>query len=145
MATQAAQLQAARTVLNAGSIDVRGLLRAVSGVATELDNRGGTGELAQGKADDSIDGNYSFVDSTPIGDAQPFDYPPDRFSGVIQHDASSFLLSPEDKEACTERWREDQGMCWSIGKAMGAIGTVQACIDRARYNYNICMGFTQVI
>lgn len=43
------------------------------------------------------------------------------------------------------KWLEDQDMCWSIGKAMGGFGTVRACIDRARYNYNICMGFTQPI
>ncbi|MGF6446076.1 hypothetical protein QF001_001476 [Paraburkholderia youngii] len=34
---------------------------------------------------------------------------------------------------------------WAIGKPMGGYGTVQACMDRARYNYNICMGFTQAI
>ncbi len=43
------------------------------------------------------------------------------------------------------KWEADQDMCRSIGNAMGGYGTVQACVERARFNYNICMGFTQPI
>lgn len=81
---------------------------------------------------------------TPLSDAQPFEYLPDTV-GNAEQDAASFLLSHEEKEECMEKWLEDQDICWSIGKAMGGYGTVQACIDRARYNYNICMGFTQAL
>ena len=83
--------------------------------------------------------------SMSLADAQPFEYGDDPSIGESEQDAASFLLSPAEKAECMEKWEEDQDMCWSIGKAMGGSGTVQACIERARYNYNICMGHTQPI
>jgi hypothetical protein len=83
--------------------------------------------------------------SNSLADAQPFDYAADPPLGDIEQDAAAFLLSPAEKAECLAKWEEDQDMCWSIGKAMGGYGTVQACIDRARFNYNICMGHTQPI
>ncbi|MGF6650367.1 hypothetical protein OKW34_000929 [Paraburkholderia youngii] len=61
----------------------------------------------------------------------------------INQEAASFRLSPAEKTECMQRWEDDHNLCWAIGKPMGGYGTVQACMDRARYNYNICMGFTQ--
>ncbi len=109
-------------------------------------------------ADDLINYIQSVLGSTPtevaapddapsmsLADAQPFEYGEDAPIGDIQQDAAAFLLSPAEKAECMAQWEEDQDICWSIGKAMGGYGTVQACIDRARFNYNICMGHTQPI
>lgn len=80
-----------------------------------------------------------------LADAQPFEYGENPSIGESEQDAAAFLLTPAEKAECMEKWEEDQDMCWSIGKAMGGSGTVQACIERARFNYNICMGHTQPI
>ncbi|MBB5401796.1 hypothetical protein [Paraburkholderia youngii] len=88
------------------------------------------------------EGTIAMPVSTPLSDAQPFEYFQSSPNDINQ-EAASFRLSPAEKTECMQRWEDDHNLCWAIGKPMGGYGTVQACMDRARYNYNICMGFTQ--
>jgi hypothetical protein len=139
--TQEAQLKAARAAMAAALPDVvEAVASAALGGGSELDDDGdGMPDMAKSLTDGSDAGDET---STPLGDAQPFEYT-EYAIGDAEHDAASFLLSPEEKRECMQKWLDDQDLCWNIGKPMGGYGTVHACIERARYNYNICMGFSQ--
>jgi hypothetical protein len=82
--------------------------------------------------------------ATPLGDAPPFELDEGILSGEAV-DIAVRGVSPAEQAECMYLWERDMDLCYSVGKAMGGYPGIQACVEKARYNYNICMGFTRPI
>lgn len=89
----------------------------------------------------------SFTDSsTPLGDAQAFKYSSDaQADDAIEVAGGGYTLSPEQQENCMTQWEKDQDDCQTFGKMMGGSRGVAMCLDKARFRYNLCMGYTRPI
>ncbi|SMG51411.1 hypothetical protein SAMN06265784_105434 [Paraburkholderia susongensis] len=78
--------------------------------------------------------------STPLSDAQPFEYV-EKVADAVQQVAVGSAQAAE----CMMQWEQDEADCRLFGKMMGGYAGVQMCLDRARYRYNVCMGYTRPI
>ncbi|MGF6731524.1 hypothetical protein OKW50_003669 [Paraburkholderia youngii] len=63
------------------------------------------------------EGTIAMPVSTPLSDAQPFEYFQSSPNDINQ-EAASFRLSPAEKTECMQRWEDDHNLCWAIGKPM---------------------------
>ncbi|WP_249172134.1 PAAR domain-containing protein [Burkholderia vietnamiensis] len=82
--------------------------------------------------------------STLLGDAQPFEYSADApANGAFDVAAGGYTLTPEQQEDCMGRWEKDQDDCYTFAKMMGGSRGVAMCLDKARFRYNLCMGYTR--
>ncbi|WP_081073552.1 PAAR domain-containing protein [Burkholderia stagnalis] len=88
----------------------------------------------------------SFADgTTPLGSAQPFEYSADTPADGAIEVAGGYTLSPEQQEDCMMKWEKDQDDCQTFGKMMGGSRGVAMCLEKARFRYNLCMGYTRPI
>jgi hypothetical protein len=106
---------------------------AIGGASPSSDDGGGP--LLKNFGDDSDGGS--------LLDAAPFELDAITFDDA--QDLAGTFTTPAEQAECMQEWLDAQDICHSIGKAMGGWGTVDACIQRARHNYNVCMGYTRPI
>ncbi|WP_081073460.1 PAAR domain-containing protein [Burkholderia stagnalis] len=84
--------------------------------------------------------------STPLGGAQAFEYlSTAQADGAIEVAGGGYTLSPEQQEDCMMKWEKDQDDCQTFGKMMGGSRGVAMCLEKARFRYNLCMGYTRPI
>lgn len=118
-ATRQTRLTATRVAMSGGSSD-GGLL---DGAFAPVGARPGDGDA-----------------STLLGDAQPFEYI-EKVADTVQQVA----VGPARAAECMMQWEQDEADCQLFGKMMGGYPGIRMCLDKARYHYNVCMGYTRPI
>lgn len=89
------------------------------------------GEAAAPDADSS---------SSPLSDAQPFEYGDDSPLGEVQ-DVAARGVSEEDEAECYARYERDMDECNAYKLAMGGARFMESCSQRAFSNYQQCRGY----
>jgi len=150
-ATQEARLSAASGALSAddgtadeNSFDLLGTVESAAGAllgGSDDDSDGGddTPDLAESMSDDAADGAVS-DDSTPLGDAQPFEYGEDMPSGDVQDLAARGVSETEEAE-CFAEYETDMELCSAGGAMFNSFAYYQACTQRAFLKYQQCRGY----
>ncbi|MEM5387047.1 hypothetical protein VSR68_26115 [Paraburkholderia phymatum] len=146
-ATWEKQLKAARAAMAASSGDDGGdLLGRVEGVAGSVfgsdsdadDDGDATPGMAESFADDVGTDDDT---STPLGDAQPFEYSDDTSSGDVQEIAARGVSAAEEAE-CDAMYKARMTYCSALSKMYGGDArTYLACKDQAFQDYQACRGY----
>lgn len=126
--------------------DVFGLTGVVESATGALlggddsDDGGGVGGDDSGASDDDLFSADSGDGSTPLGDAQPFEYSDDSNSGDVT-DLAARGVSEEHEAECFDQYQRDMDECTAYRSAMGGQRFMDACSQRAFQNYQQCRGY----
>jgi hypothetical protein len=130
---------AARVAASVGSSSGgKGWLAAVEAAAAALPGDDANSDDDDTADDSIIEGDFTGEaadDSTPLGDAQPFDYTPDSL-GDAEQDAGVFLTPAEEME-CETQYEADMAEC-SAYAAMDR-SSWGMCKERAMNRYASCL------
>ncbi|WP_322053670.1 hypothetical protein [Paraburkholderia bannensis] len=132
-AVNAAKRAAAAAASNGD--DLPGVVEVASGAVL----RGGDVDDS-GATDDGLFGAGSASDSTPLGDAQPFEYSEDSANSDVI-DLAARGVSEEDEAECFAQYEEDIEMCGAGSATYGSPAYYTACSQRAFSRYQQCRGY----
>ncbi|MFM0323105.1 hypothetical protein [Caballeronia glebae] len=79
-------------------------------------------------------------ESTPLGDASPFEYSEDSSFGDV-FDLGSTGVSEADEAGCFAQYERDLDLCGALGAAMGGSRGTTLCRQNAFDRYQQCRGF----
>ncbi|QGZ59358.1 hypothetical protein [Paraburkholderia acidiphila] len=139
--TQAASSAASTSEGGGGSLGfVESAAGALVGVGEgNLDDDDTGSDDGRTFGDDLFSAN-SGADSTPLGDAQPFEYN-DDWSGSDATDFAARGVSENDEAECFDQYQRDMDECTAYRSAMGGQRFIDACSQRAFQNYQQCRGY----
>jgi hypothetical protein len=120
---------ASSVATSSGGADWRGVAKTAAGAML-----GGGGTF--GVADSFMDGG----ESTPLGDAQPFEYIPDELSDDVTELAARGVSEAHEAE-CFANYESDMEQC-QVARAMYQDPRTYAlCIERAFSKFQTCRGY----
>ncbi|WP_322094578.1 hypothetical protein [Paraburkholderia bannensis] len=139
-AVNAAKRAAAAAASNGD--DLPGVVEVASGAALGSGDGEDDGEDADdnGEPDDDLFGAGSASDSTPLGDAQPFEYSGDSANSNVT-DLAARGVSEEDEAECFAQYEEDMEMCGAGSATYGSPAYYTECSQRAFSRYQQCRGY----
>jgi hypothetical protein len=79
-------------------------------------------------------------ESTPLGDASPFEYSEDSSFGDV-FDLGATGVSEADEAGCFAQYERDLDLCGALGAAMGGSRGTTLCRQNAFDRYQQCRGF----
>ncbi|WP_052409639.1 hypothetical protein [Paraburkholderia oxyphila] len=112
-----------------------GMLGAVASAASAL-----LGDNDSGDDDDVFSTDYG-GDSTPLGDAQPFEYIPDTLSDDVTELVARGVSEAEEAE-CDAIYDAEMMACSAAGAIYRDPRTYALCKQRAFQNYQTCRGYS---
>ena len=129
---------AARATGNARSSSGFDWLGAVEGAAGALLGGGGDDDSEALEGDAFSDGTGDA--STPLGDAQTFEYTSDGLSDDVMELAARGA-SDADEAECFAQYERDMDLCNALGGPMGGARGISLCKQQAFQNYQQCRGY----
>ncbi|WP_028215786.1 hypothetical protein [Paraburkholderia oxyphila] len=132
----------AAAALASNGDDLLGVVEGAAGAVLGGGDGSDDGEDADdsGAPDDDLFGAGSASDSTPLGDAQPFEYSEDSANSDVT-DLAARGVSEEDEAECFAQYEEDMEMCGAGSATYGSPAYYTECSQRAFSRYQQCRGY----
>jgi hypothetical protein len=134
---------ASNTISSNGGADWLGVVETAVGalIGGSADSGNDDSEGDDGDtADDDLLSADSGGDSTPLGDAQPFEYSDDSAGGDITTLAARGVSGLAEAE-CFSQYEQDLDLCNALGAPMGGERGQALCRQNAFQNYQQCRGY----